>query len=363
MNFKIYKYKLLDFKWLIYTYFLIIFILSISPNNLSSYDSFFLCSLFFICFLVRFSIQYIFNIFIILFLFININYFTHSNFLYCLLELITTLFIFALIKITKLYTIDVVLLKIIQTGFSLFILVSILSSLGIPELTIEERFIGLFKGTNISASVCSFMLVALWESTDKKKKIFYFFLFSILIYFYIIFKTRTMLFLFPYFIYQLTYFYKKKSLLFACFLFSIFVGLSSLTLLTSSMRLEADSSYNTRSLLYLFYLKEIINNYFVIPHGFNKATLLAKLITGDDAYSVHNDFLRYSYDLGIIFYGFVFYIFRQIKDFLNVERILLLLGYIVLALHNLLFAYQTVIVITIVVQIMIYKYKIKNNLK
>ena len=195
-----------------------------------------------------------------------------------------------------------------------------------PSFYDEGRYLGLLKGTNSSASVSILLIIFLWEIVKQKNwrykiGVLYLFLF-VWCYILYVFKTRTLLFATPYFLYQL---YCLQGQYFKYTLFFFIVLFGSLVLfgweqIQESLRLNEDGSLITRTYLYEMFFKELIKNNFLQPDGFNSATLLAKYVMEDDTFSVHNDFRTW-----------------------NLNIILILLVVCANAFHNMLFSYMTLI--------------------
>ena len=267
-------------------------------------------------------------------------YFTNDFLLICLISLV----LYSPLK----YTFTNIEIKIFTSVLIVYLLLLLFFSL-FPSFYDEGRYLGLLKGTNSSASVSILLIIFLWEIVKQKNwrykiGVLYLFLF-VWCYILYVFKTRTLLFATPYFLYQL---YCLQGQYFKYTLFFFIVLFGSLVLfgweqIQESLRLNEDGSLKTRTYLYEMFFKELIKNNFLQPDGFNSATLLAKYVMEDDTFSVHNDFLRYAYDWGgAIFGGFIYVVYRNFRTW-NLNIILILLVVCANAFHNMLFSYMTLI--------------------
>lgn len=203
------------------------------------------------------------------------------------------------------------------------------------------RFLGMLNSTNVSSSVVCVLSILVWEIEKKiKKKSGTYLLLILLNYIVIIFESKSRsLFLFaPYWMYELSKVLSKKYFILLIIILSLII-IPQITTLVKNLRIGEDGSSITRGLLYMNMWEGIQDNYYLIPHGSNEANLLAKNITQSDEFSPHNDLLRYWFDWGLIFIGIVFIAIRNVKRNLHnaFEFILITIGVMSCALHNLLF--------------------------
>lgn len=236
---------------------------------------------------------------------------------------------------------------VISTVLFLLIIISVLNIFNPNAYQMFDgdiRYIGIFAGGNSSASMFALFSVFLWKmpviqtkSLKIRKILIILFVCSLLFYF-LACQTRTMLFFLPYWFYQMYKFFDKKVMLLSIIVLLSVSG-TIYSFLQENARFEEDSSYLTRTGLYMAQISGILENYIIIPHGSNSAIEMINKFTGDVGFSTHNDFLRYVYDWGIVFFIIIFFIYKSIKKYLkfDVELFLIILGYSGFALHNLLF--------------------------
>ena len=227
------------------------------------------------------------------------------------------------------------------------LLVCLLSFLGIlnPAMYQTElgvpRYLGLFHGVNFSASIFALLSITAWEFEKKGKRRT-----RILILLAICFigymwasETRSLLFVLPYWAYQLYISRKTRTLSIVISVIAILIYLPVFSeQIANKLRLEEDDSFNTRSVLYARLWMDIKENYAIIPHGSYTATAMIREYTRDPGYSAHNDFLQFIYEWGAIFYVFCIYLILKIRKYvkLDVEFLFILLALASCALHNML---------------------------
>lgn len=206
-----------------------------------------------------------------------------------------------------------------------------------------RRFQGIFRSANLSVSVMTIIGVVVWEiekriSTPARKKILWLNIIALVILMFAT-RTRTLLFLLPYWAYQSYHFLDRRLFIFVVILAGAIFGQIIYQSLSTRMNLTGDQSTATRASIYEALIRRILKNYVVIPHGSNEAYIYIQKFTKNPEYSSHNDFLRYIYDWGIYFFFFIAYIIRLIKRNVNcnLEFYLIIVAYTPLALHNLLF--------------------------
>lgn len=84
--------------------------------------------------------------------------------------------------------------------------------------------------------------------------------------------------------------------------------------ISNDLRLSTEeSSYLTRAFLYEEEFNQIMDAYLIIPHGSGSCTAFAQRITGNAAFSPHNDIIRYWYDWGILWFVILFYLYKKTK--------------------------------------------------
>lgn len=284
----------------------------------------------------------------LLFTFVSTVFFflISTNRLYSLIDSFTIIIVMGMIILFGENALSKKELKFTQLSLLVFFCINLFMVL-IPskyhDFDGEIRFMGLFNACNLSVSIMTICGVAIWEIEKRikcspRKKI----LILNLIGFFILViatRTRTVLFLLPYWMYQC---YESFNRIF--FIGGIIIGLglfgsSIIQSLNERMNLEGDASSATRAAIYLALIDGILDNNVIIPHGSNEAFLFIKEFTDNPDFSSHNDYLRYIYDWGLYFFVFLYYIVYTMKKFLkfNLEFNLILIGYAALALHNMLF--------------------------
>ncbi|MDE6811005.1 MAG: hypothetical protein K2J15_01510 [Muribaculaceae bacterium] len=231
----------------------------------------------------------------------------------------------------------------------------------------ERRFMGIFYSCNLSVSVMTLCGVAIWEIEKykyKKPRLKVLLLnligFGILI---VATRTRTVLFLLPYWLWECSQIFNKKYFIWTLILLGLTISPALFNSLNERMSLEGgDASSMTRALLYLALIKGILGNYIIIPHGSNAAFFFIKQFTGDDGFSAHNDVLRYLYDWGGYFIIFLIYLIRTMRKYcvFNFEMILIFLGFSALLLHNMLFLPITWIPLCLIMNIRELRFPVKK---
>lgn len=210
----------------------------------------------------------------------------------------------------------------------------------------DFRFDGIFTSSgNTSSHIFLMFEILAWEILKNTREMSL--LNKVLLLIFVVFfgyyclvsKTRTLLFAFPYWLYQIYLYFPTKILI--VFIIPIIYKLSSTLwlFLSDNMRIGADASFNTRSLIYIELINGVFDNYIVIPHGSHAAWSHIREFTGNDEFSPHNDFLRYLYDWGIIFLIIVFYSFKRFCSSFkfDINLILIFTAFSSGALHNIMF--------------------------
>mgnify|MGYP006868102228 FL=1 len=276
--------------------------------------------------------------------------------LYAFLDCILIFFVFASLYIGACFPVKIRELRFIQ---SVYLFVCLASVVGIFSPALykgdgdEMRYAGLFHAINFSACVFSILGIAVWEIEKRGKERLGILLLMVVCFFIYTWatSTRSLLFVLPYWIYQLFGRRKTKVLVVGLFVVGLFYLPSVVEQISEKLRLEDnESSMATRSVLYLQLLSGILDNYAFIPHGSYAATDMIIRFTNDSRYSPHNDFLNFIYNWGAIFYVFCLMVFVRLKRcvHLNAEFILILLAMASCALHNMMFAVYVWIPFTII---------------
>ena len=217
---------------------------------------------------------------------------------------------------------------------------------------------GIFNACNLSVSTMTICGIVIWEiekkiKQNRRNKILILNLIGFII-LILATRTRTVLFLLPYWLLQCNRYFDKKIFIPTIVILGIsFASIIANTLITRMNIEGGDSSSNTRAILYIALIYEILNNYIIIPHGSNEAFFFIKNLTGDSGFSSHNDILRYLYDWGGYFFIFIIYLIINIKKYVkfNLEFNLILLGFSAFALHNMLFLPITWIPLCIIIHL------------
>ena len=235
-------------------------------------------------------------------------------------------------------------LKKIQNIYILFYTINLFLLL-FPSYyaSVEHRFQGIFGTVNLSVSVMCILGIATWELEKNIKshirtKLLIYNLIGLGILIFAT-RTRTLLFLIPYWLLQTYKFSDKRFFSFILFIAMLIFGQTIYESISDRMNFSGDKSTATRASLYDALTKRIKTNYGIIPYGSNESYIFIQRFTRNPNYSPHNDFLRYLYDWGIYFIVFTGYIIRLLVRSvrLNLEVYLLIFAYVPIALHNLLF--------------------------
>lgn len=271
---------------------------------------------------------------------------SHSSLLYILIDSALIFFIFGSLYASLNFSVKKRELRFFESVFFLVVLMSVAGILN-PALYRDtgdgSRYMGLFHAINFSASVFSILGIAVWEiekTARKRTWILFALVFGVLIYIWAT-TTRSLLFVLPYWLYQLSKVVNRKMLIAAVAVVCIFYMPVIINTILPKLRLEEDeSSIMTRSLLYQELISGILDNYALIPRGAHAATTMVVNFTGDPRFSPHNDFLNYIYNWGGVFYVFCAMIIYRLRSHIkfNFEFYLILLAMAACALHNMLFA-------------------------
>ncbi len=281
--------------------------------------------------------------------------------LYVLIDCALVFFIFSCVDIGCKYTIEPCLLRFTRNISLTIIIISLLGILS-PALYIQsddgERYGGLFHAVNFSANVFGILGICVWEIaklSNKSHKFLLFFLVTALVLYMEACGTRSLLFFFPYWLFQVYTLYRHtrygRFLLGLGVLGGVLLIPSLITFLTTKLRFhEGESSLATRALLYYELWTGIEDNYIILPHGAHGAQFLVERFTGHDFYSPHNDFLSYLYDWGLFFILILWSVFLRLRraKIINGNMVLILVALSSSALHNMLFSMYLWIPLTII---------------
>lgn len=282
-------------------------------------------------------------------LFASILFIFSESYIHVLLDILLVIMIFSSLDIALNDSYRVPDIKHLRMWVVALIFLNVLMVFN-PIMYTEDddmrRYEGVFGfgSSNISSSLFG-MLGILWWEIEKKitplNKLTKFLYLNILCFLLIILmsKTRSALFFLPYWLMQIYIFTNK-----AAFVIGVLGGLAYtiytyFSNLQELLRLEEDPSSITRMIMYESIFLGIKENHYVIPYGSNSSNIMAKVLTDDENFTVHNDFLRYWYDWGGIFLIFILLIIRRFKKTFQIsfELCLIVLGYVSCALHNVLF--------------------------
>lgn len=217
-----------------------------------------------------------------------------------------------------------------------------------------RRYNGILHSGNISATVlclCQIVVYEIKRNTNQSKK---YLLVNIIILLLMLFgtKTRSVLMFMPYWVLIIYKSVNRK--IFYLGLASVIILISvSIVTLQSNLRLEEDGSIMTRTFLYQSMFEGILQNKFLIPHGSNSANSLSKYLTSNDNFAPHNDILLYLYDWGIIFFLFLYYLYKLFKKKIKFDLtfITILFGWSSACLHNVLLFPQIMFIFLVSINI------------
>jgi hypothetical protein len=267
----------------------------------------------------------------------NILYFFYDIFvIYVIFSSITT---FAILRVSKKEC------KYILYFWHLYIILYLLGSIN-PSFysnfeSMGSRYMGITAGANLSSSIIMIGIIYIWEYYKKnEKKINISWLIVVLIFILIVYisKSRTLLFLLPYLIYQVKFLKNKTFIVLAIIIFlTIFLPVYIDTI-TQAIRLIEDSSFNTRLSIYNFFWELIKNDFYITPHGSGSSRTIMQYLVGDNRYPIHNDLLKYWYEWGLFFFMIIFFIIKRLRVYLTLNNILIFLFVLSTSLHNILFS-------------------------
>ena len=338
-------------------YFLILLIAVILPNGISDYNAYVSLFMLIVYALLIKSTDVYFNSLICC---VGVCIFSIFQYpLYALLDCALIFFILGSLHIGTYFSVKERELHSIQNVYLFICIASIIGMLN-PAFYRgdgdELRYAGLFHAINFSACVFSILGIGVWEIEKSYKNRLGILLLMVVCFFIYLWatSTRSLLFVLPYWIYQLFARRKMKFFFVAILIVSMFYLPTIIDQISVKLRLEDnESSMATRSVLYLQLLSGILDHYAVIPHGSYAATDMIIQFTGDSRYSPHNDFLNFIYNWGALFYLFCVIVVVKIKRCvrLNFEFFLISLAMASCALHNMMFAVYIWIPFTIVLMV------------
>lgn len=344
------KYNII---WNVYLFILFIAITISGQNSISNYNA--LILLLFLILFIYINRYYgeFYNTLLICGLICCTCLSGFSNILYVLIDCSTVAFILMAIDVGCKYKISYSESKYIYFSSFLIVALSILCSWN-NNLYFnndgDARYGGIFKAVNFSANIFAILEICIWELQKrfhiyKKETLLLYALLGLLVYYTDICGTRSLLFFYPYWGYQIyckLKHNKYKKLIFSATIVALILLVPILiNILVSKLRFqEGEASLATRANLYMVLMQGISDNYFFLPHGSNSSRIMIVDFTKDERYSPHNNFLSYLYDWGIIFIILLGIIYKRIKknNLLNTNMILIYLGFSSYALHNMLFS-------------------------
>lgn len=280
---------------------------------------------------------------------VPITIITNSNLIYATIDILTIFNVLSILDVVRHATLTKKHYKIIDTIIFIYIFLFFLFIGNSSFYSAESgRYMGLMPTSSVSSSVLMLIIVYLIEHykyTSYKKTIF---ILSIIIVILniVLCNTRTVLFIFPYILYSffiLSSNKLSKHLIVATIIFISIGAFSFINNNAETLRLSKDeSSFLTRAALYETQFEEIKKAKFIFPHGSNACTKYIQVIAGEE-YSPHNDFLKYWYDWGIMWFVFLYILFKKIANlgFKGKSHNILCLVLLLLAsssLHNILFS-------------------------
>lgn len=332
-------------------YFSILIVLGLLNIPISDYNYFitlFYGGLFFVLYPYYSAV---FKVSAFLILFVGIYSFTRNTsvWYYGPFDLIVLFLIFLIPEIAtkiKIKNLDVQVIKMLAILYVILVLVGTCFS---RYYNFDSgRYMGLGLGSNLTSSLVMALLVLINEiykiklKSYKKKLIVLSVVYLGLIFFT---KSRSLLVGLPYIVYQYSYIYSIRKILFVALPLVFIVFLYFLPKLTNSLRLTDDSSFYTRLNLYFSMYYELKDGYFVIPHGFNADNIYVDRILPVKNHTLHNDLMKYLYNYGVLFPVLLIWFYNAIKEMFSSKIVLwiVLTVFIINALHNTLFSIHLII--------------------
>lgn len=332
-------------RYLIFAYIVILFI-SIYVVDIYSYGGYVEVFFLFIALLYNTKNKNIRNIVITSVLFLPVFIYTKTGLVSFVADFSSALLILTLIDLAEVVSLRKKQVQIIMQClyFYFFLFVLFIFEPSFYDSS-DNRYRGLLPSATVSSSVLVVLIIFSIEYHNQKGKgkMFFFTALALIIVNLVLCKTRSVLLIFPYFIYQ---FYKKtnKNLKHVSLLLTLLLVLYGINLIINNadfLRLSSDdSSFLTRTSLYEVQFAGIRQNYFIIPHGSGACIDIIKHITSDE-FSPHNSFLQYWYDWGISWLFFLIVLWRKINFFgekynCKIHILLIMIFVSSCALHNIL---------------------------
>ncbi len=273
-------------------------------------------------------------------------YFVSNNLLYVVFDFFTVVSTIGMLIAFFSFSISIDKLKKIQNIFLSFYILNLVMALFPAYYHLGEgtiRFLGIFRTPNLSVSVMTIIGLAIWEIEKmiKRKPRIKIMIINLIGLIILIFatRTRTVLFIIPYWILQAYNYFNRRMFTFTALVALATFGQIIYESISVRMNFNGDESTATRAIIYDSLIKKILSNHIVIPYGSNESYLFIQKLTHNPKFSSHNDFLRYIYDWGAYFFIFLVYIITLIKKNVkfSFKLALIIIAYAPFALHNLLF--------------------------
>lgn len=287
---------------------------------------------------------------------------------YMLYDFFTVFFVFSIYHLISEKKMAKKEQKVVFLFFIIYIVLYLLfmKDKSLYSLDGDERYMGIAGGANLSSTIISLMIVYLWEYLKlnmykkRKQKMYYYFILGLYSFILIASKSRSVLLLLPYFVVESTRYYKKVYVL--SIVGVIFTVMFSYYFekIQESLRLMEDGSFITRLGIYESLWTGIIDNYCVIPEGFNRGNELTEALVGEK-YPAHNDILKLWFEWGI---GFFFFIGMTLKFLFRTPKngsiVWILIFVLSTALHNILNSVYVVILLALIINLKVLN---KNGLE
>lgn len=181
------------------------------------------------------------------------------------------------------------------------------------------RYYGSFNNVNITSNLILLFTLYILEYLRLKSKLknrTILFWFVIYVFLILLTGTRSALIGLLYFVYLFLKQTSKRNRIIVFVIIGLvgfYVAYSLGGFLYRQLRFDADSSTFTRLAIYTLMLEEIAKAKFLLPHGISSHRYLME--TEFFGYPVHNDFLEYIYNLGILFYFYFYYLISKLYSF------------------------------------------------
>lgn len=340
------------FNFFTFFYFLVLLLFAILPFNLSAYNyviNTFFVTVLWLLFPQKKIIKYGVIIFITL-LFLLAFTFKSSNWYYIFFDLVIIVFLLQIINLKQNYQLTIHESNRFELMIIIWIIALITVSFFKDFYNIENgRFLGLTGGSNLTSSIFAsfiiFILIKHKQYSLLSRQLIL--LIVTIIYGYILFltKSRTFLFVIPFLLYNYSKLFGFYRVLFLLGIITFILSFINYNEILSKLRLGGEKNYSTitRLSIYITMFDEIKSSFFIIPHGFNADNIFldARMnYNGEHSHTVHNDFLKYWYNYGLLFFIFIYFWYKKIKFRFDsyFEKGTVLLVFIVNALQNTLFS-------------------------